>query len=106
MDIRKRHPVSKKYSKKTRIVNLYDNKISKEYLWQRLKSEVYRALQDISWMRIICGQVLIIGDINANSFIRNPHYWQIINARSIEKLIESYELLDNNDTNFSTRLSF
>lgn len=33
-DIRERSAASRKYSKKTRIVNLYDNKNDNRYVWQ------------------------------------------------------------------------
>ena len=38
LDIRELNPVSEKYSRKTRIVNLYDNKIGNGYVWQGFNS--------------------------------------------------------------------
>ena len=32
----------------------------------------------------------------------NPHFWQNINAGQLKELIESYELIVNNDTNYPT----
>ena len=99
LDIRERNPTSEKYSRKTRVVNLYDNKIGNRCVWQQ------RAIQDIPWGLIIRGQVLILGDMNARSSIWNPHCRQSINAGPLEELIESYELIVNNDTEFPTRPS-
>ena len=50
-------------------------------------------------------RVLIVGDMNAYSPIWNPHYRQNINVGPLEELIESYELIVNNDTDFPTRSS-
>lgn len=42
-------------------------------------------------------------DVNAYSSIWNPHYRQKIDARLLEELIKSYELIVNNNTDFFTR---
>lgn len=34
LDIREIDPVTKKYLRKTKIVNLYDNKVGNRYVWQ------------------------------------------------------------------------
>lgn len=41
--------------------------------------------------------------MNAHSPIWNPHCRQKPNASSLEELIETYDLLVNNNTDFSTR---
>ena len=41
--------------------------------------------------------------MNAHSSMWNPHCYQNVNAGPLEELIERYELIINNDTNFSTR---
>ncbi len=102
IDVRERNPVSRKYSRRTRVVNLYDNKIGNECVWQGPSPTIRRAIQDISWRQVIRGQVLIIGDVNAHSLMWNPHCRQRINAGPLEELIESYELIVNNDTDFPT----
>ena len=97
--------MSGKILRKTRVVNLYDNKVGRGQVWQRSSPIVRRAIQDISWRYIMRGRVLIIGDMNAHSPIWNPHCQQNINAGPIEELIESYELIVNNNTDFPTRPS-
>ena len=43
--------------------------------------------------------------MNAYSSMGNPHYRENVNAGPLEELIESYELIVNNDTEFPTRPS-
>lgn len=40
LDIRKFNPVSRKYSKSTRVDNFYDNIIGNGYVWQRSSSKI------------------------------------------------------------------
>ena len=65
-------------------------------------STIRQAIQDIPWRLVIRGRVLIIGDMNADSPMWNPHCRQNVNAGPLEELIESYELIVNNDTDFPT----
>ena len=105
LDIRQLNQVSEVYSRRTRVVNLYDNKIGNGCVWQGFSSIIRRAIQDISWRQVIEGRVLIIGDMNAHSAMWNPHCHQNVNAGPLEELIESYELIVNNNTDFPTRPS-
>ena len=102
LDIRECNPVSRKYSRRTRVVNLYDNKIGSGCIWQGSNSTIRQAIQDICWSLVIRGRVLIVGDMNAHSSIWNPHCQQNVNAGPLEEIIESYELIVNNDTDFPT----
>ena len=47
VDIRESHLVFRKYARRTRVVNLYDNKIGEGYLWQGLSLTIKQAIQDI-----------------------------------------------------------
>lgn len=47
----------------------------------------------------------MVGDINADSLMRNLHCCQKQNATFLENLIERYKLIVNKNTNFATRLS-
>ena len=44
IDVRERNPVSRKYSRRTRVVNLYDNKIANGCVWQRPSPTIRRAI--------------------------------------------------------------
>ena len=66
-DIRERNPTSRKYSRKSRVVSLYNNKIGNRCIRQETSSTIRQAIQDILWGLIIQGQVLILREINAHS---------------------------------------
>ena len=105
LDLKEPYPESsKKLPRRTRIVNVYDNKLGEGYPWQRLTTRVRRVIEDMSWTSIIRGRVLIVGDVNAHSTMWNPHCRQSKNAAFLEELIESFELVVNNDTDFLTCL--
>ncbi len=70
--IRKLDPRSKKPRRKTRAVNVYDNRVGRGCTWEGGISRIRRALEDIKWDSVIRGRVLIAGDINAHSPIWNP----------------------------------
>lgn len=105
LDINEIHPLSKKVLIKTRDIYLYEDKVDRGQLYERLSLTISRAIQDISWTQIIIWRVFIVRDINANSSMRNSHCRQNVNVGPLKKLIKSYELMVNNNTNFSTRLS-
>ncbi len=102
-DIRELRPQSRRYLRRTRVVNLYDNKVGRDQLWQGPNAPVRRAIQDIPWGLVIRGRVLIVGDMNAHSNMWNPHCRQKQNAGLLEEIIETYDLIVNNDTDFPTR---
>ena len=47
LDIRELHPQSRRCLRRTRVVNLYDNKVGKDQPWQGPNASVRRAIQDI-----------------------------------------------------------
>ena len=49
LDIRELNPVSEEYSRKIRVVNLYNNKIGNKCIWQEFSSIIRRTIQDIFW---------------------------------------------------------
>lgn len=67
LNIKELHPISGKALRRTRIVNIYDNKVGRRQLWEGSSATVRRAIEDVSWRQIIKGQVLIVGDMNAHS---------------------------------------
>ena len=103
LDIKEIDGQTERRLRKTRVINLYDNKIGRGQLWEGSSPTPRRAIQDICWRSIIRGRVLIVGDMNAHSPIWNPHCHQRQNAGPLEELIETYELLVNNNTDFPTR---
>lgn len=59
----------------------------------------------MAWTLIIRGRVLIFGNINAHNIMWNPQSQQSKNAGLLEELIQSFDLIVNNDIDFFTRLS-
>ena len=59
----------------------------------------------MGWRSIIRRRVLIVGDINMYSTIWNLYCRQLKNTSPLEELIEGFELIVNNDTDFPTRPS-
>ena len=55
LDIKELHPLSGKVLRKTRVVNLYDNKVDRGQLWEGPTTLVRRVIQDIPWNLIIRG---------------------------------------------------
>ena len=91
--------------RKTRIVNIYDNRLGERQTWQGSEPQIRRAKEDLPWRSIIKGRVLIVGDMNAHSPMWNPHCHTKKNAGPLEELIDSYELIVNNDPDYATRPS-
>ena len=65
LNIKELHPCFGKVLKRTRVVNLYDNKVGRGQLWERSSPTIRRVIQDISWRHIIKGRVLVVGDMKA-----------------------------------------
>lgn len=59
------HPISQRVLRRTKVVNIYDNKVGRGQLWEGSSPTLRQAIQDMSWREIIQGRVLIIGDMNA-----------------------------------------
>ncbi len=53
LDIKEIHPQTEKRLRKTRVINLYDNKIGRGQLWEGSSPTPQRAIEDISWSSIM-----------------------------------------------------
>ena len=53
LDIKELHSLTRKVVRKTRVVNLYNNKVGKGQVWEGSSPRLERAIQDISWHQII-----------------------------------------------------
>ena len=89
--------------RKTRIVNIYDNKLGEGQTWQGSELRIRQAIEDFPWQFIMKRRVLIVGDMNAHSPIWNPHCHTRKNAGPLEGLTDSYESIVNNDPDHATR---
>lgn len=73
LEIRELDLQSKKPGKKTRVINVYDNRVERGYTWDGGIHHIRRALKDMEGEPIIRERVLIAGDINAYSPVWNLH---------------------------------
>ena len=77
----------KRKGRRTRIVNVYDS----------AKPGGGRVLEDAEWNKIITGRTIICGDFNAHSPVWNPRCIDRRNHKPLEKIIEEFDLIVNND---------
>ena len=103
LDVKELHQKTSKVLRRTRVVNMYDNVIGRGHTWQGPTPVIRRAIQDICWNSVIRGRVLLVGDMNAHSPSWNPHCTRRQNAGPLEELIDKFELIVNNNTDFATR---
>lgn len=82
---------------------MYDNVISRKHTRQGSTPVIQQVIQDICWNLVIRGHVLLVGDINAHSSTWNLHYIRQQNAALFEELINKFELIVNNKTDFATQ---
>lgn len=62
LDIRDIDRQLNKPTRRTRVINVYDNRVGQGCTWVGHTSENRRALEDILWDRVIRGRVLILGE--------------------------------------------
>ena len=105
LDIRDIDSRTNKLARRTRIVNLYDNRVGQRCIWEGSTPRNRRTLEDIVWNRVIWGRVLVLGDMNVHSLIWNLHYQIRKNAKPLEDLIEKFDLFINNEPGRTTRLA-
>ncbi len=86
-------------------MNIYDNKLGEGKTWQGPELRIRRAIEDFPWQSIIKRRVMIVGDMNAHSPVWNPHCERRKNAGPLEQLLDTYELIVNNDPDYATRPS-
>ena len=98
IDIRSHKP-----ARRTRVVNVYDNRVGQRCTWQGNTPRIRKALDDVTWDRVIRGRVLFLRDVNAHSPIWNSHCRGRKNAKPLEDLIEKFNLLINNESGRTTR---
>lgn len=103
LEIQELDPQSKRPGRKTRIFNVYDNRVGSGCTWDGGISCTRRALEDINWSSVIQGRVLLAGDMNAHNPLWNLHCHQRQNASVLEEMIDEYGLLVNNEPGRSTR---
>lgn len=91
-----------KKMRKTHIVNIYDNWVGRDQIWQGNREEKRRAIQDAEWEKIIDGRTVLAGDFNAHSAYWNPECRRRERAEVLEAMIDKFNLIFNNNTSIPT----
>ena len=91
-------------SRKTRIINLYDDWVGDGYQWRGDKDGKRRAIEDVSWDKVIEKRTKLVGDFNAHSPYWNSLCRRRIRADQLESIIDRHKLLVNNEMTTPTRL--
>ena len=77
------------------MVNVYDQNI-------RVEGRSTRPVREIQWGQILDGRAILLGDFNAKSPSWDPH-GRSENVNDLERIIEEFNLILNNDTTVYTR---
>ena len=80
-----------------RVVNVYDQVIGRGYIYLGVYARRRRAIEDVSWNRIITERTVFIGDFNAYSSKWNYMCERLIGARPLEELLDKYNLVVINE---------
>lgn len=90
-------------TRRTRVVNCYDNWLGAGQPWQGENERRRRAIEDVNWDEVLEGRCLLLGDFNAHSPLWNPLAGSRTNAGPLEDLIERKDLFINNEPGVPTR---
>ena len=89
--------------RRTRLINIYDNRIGLGTCYQSDANRSWRAIEDITWNTLLRGRAVLLGDFNAHSPAWNPLISRRIDAGPLEQLIKDYNLILNNEPGAITR---
>ena len=89
--------------RKTRLINCYDNRIGPNTTYQGDIDSNRRAIEDVDWNQLILGRTILLGDFNAYSPIQNPLITSKIGVDPLERIVEKFELILNNESGAITR---
>ena len=91
--------------RRTKIINIYDQIIGREYTYLRAYTRRRRTIKDISWDRIIIKRTILINDFNAYSSKWNFICENLIEARPLETLLTKFNLIIINEKGILIRRS-
>jgi hypothetical protein len=84
LDIWDLHRDTRAKKRRTRLINIYDNKIGLGTCYLSDSNRTWRAIEDISWNTLLQGRVVLLGDFNAHSPTWNPLISQRRDAGPLE----------------------
>jgi hypothetical protein len=103
LDIWDIQPVIKTKKRRTRLINVYDNRIGLGTCYKGDAERTWRAIEDIQWQPLLRGRAVLLGDFNAQSPIWDPFITQRKEAGPLETIIEDFDLILNNEQGAITR---
>jgi ribonuclease HI len=89
--------------RRTRLINIYDNRIGLGTCYLGDSERTWRAIEDLQWQSLLRGRAVLLGDFNAHSPTWNPLIAQKRDAESLERIIEEFDLILNNEEGAITR---
>ena len=60
-------PITKTKKRRTRLINVYDNRIGLGTCYKGDAERTWRAIEDIQWQPLLRGRAVLLGDFNAQS---------------------------------------
>ena len=103
LDIWDIQPVTKTKKRRTRLINVYDNRIGLGTCYKGDAERTWRAIEDIQWQPLLRGRAVLLGDFNAQSPLWDPFITQRKEAGPLETIIEDFDLILNNEQGAITR---
>ena len=103
LDIWDLHRKTRAKKRRTRLINVYDNRIGLGTCYKGTCNRSRRAIEDINWDSTIQGRVVLLGDFNAHSPVWNPLISTRKEAGPLEQIIEDHGLILNNEPGAITR---
>lgn len=89
--------------RQTMVVNIYNNQVGQECMWEGDPSQNRRVLENIMWDRVIQRWVILLDYVNAHSPVWNQLCPKKPNTKFFEDLIKKFDLLINNKFEWTTR---
>ena len=83
--------------KRLRVINIYNQVISREYTYLKVYIKRRRVIENISWDRIIIKRIIFISNFNAYSLKWNFTCENLIGARPFEALLTKFNLIIINE---------
>ena len=84
-------------------MNVYDQIISRRYIYLGAYARKRRAIKDVNWNKIIIKRIVFIRDFNTYSSKWNLIYEKLIGVKTLEALLIKFNLIVVNEEGVLTR---
>lgn len=90
--------------RKRRIINVHDNHLREDQLWERVRSSSRRrSLADTNWGTMMEVRIILSGDFNPHSLEWNLHCSERRDTEGLKAVIERHRRILNNEPETATR---